>query len=450
MLKYFKSKKSKIFIITGSCIGLLVLVLYLAVPGIVHYFLGKKMNDILRTKVNVEDVSMNITRTKAVIEGFQIAQPESFGSGNLVTVPSFGISYKPMTLLTDTVVIEEITVEGIKLNIRKNTTHNFNIKGLLHKQPPDKKEKQGKGLLINRFSLQDTTFDYRDSSYEKKELHFVIDRIKGKLKNILIGDAAGESRNPLNFDFTCRLQQNKPATDAYWGATGEIAHRGQKKLKSMNVAVSLVGTDLDTFGPLIPKGTDAVLGGRGVDFYTDLTVRKSQIKGAVLLNTAGGFTHSIKISGTPKKPEVAMTGIFALVVDQFGGELVNAGGFLTNMGIQTSAATVKTAVKAGEDLKDLTVGVTKGLFDTVKNAFSTNPSKAVSGAAKDLVQTVGTATGSVAKIGKDIFGGISKIFQGDPKSEKSKTSEDWYKQTPERWSVAWEKAQKFVEENPQP
>ncbi len=417
-----KSKKSKIFIIAGSCIGLLLLVFYLAVPGIVHYTLSKKMNDILRSKVNIENVSMNITRTKVVIEGMQIAQPESFGSENLVTVPFLGISYKPMSLLTDTVVIDEITVKGVKLNIRKNTTHNFNIKGLLKKQPPLKK-----AILINSFSLQDAACDYRDSSYENGKLHFVLDRTKGKLENVLIGNAEGESRKPLNFDFTCRLQQSKPAMDAYWGARGEIAHLGQKQLKSMNVAVSLVGTNLDTFGPLIPKGTDVVLGGRGVDFYTDLIIRKSQIDGAVLINTADGFTHSIKISGTPQKPEIAMSGIFGLIADRLGGELGNVGGLLSNMGIQTSEATVKIAVEAGESLKDLTVGVTEGLFNTVKNAVSAHPSKASPGAPKESVQTVGTATGS-----------------------KAETSEDWYKQSPERWSAAWEKAKKFIEEQPQP
>lgn len=450
MLKYFKTKKSKIFIIAVICIGVLLLVLYLAIPGIVQYSLGKKMNNILRTKVNVENVSMNITRTKAVIEELQIEQPESFGSGNLVTIPYLEISYRPMSILTDTVEIDDITVKGVKLNIRKNSTHNFNIKGLLQKQPPEKKEKEGKGIHINSFSLREATIDYRDSSYKNEELHFVLDRIKGKLGNVLIGNAGDESREPVDFDFTCRLQQTKPATDAYWGACGEIAHRGQKQLKSMNVAVSFVGTDLDTFGPLIPKGTDAVLGGQGVDFYTDLTVRKSQIKGAVLLNTADGYIHSIKIRGTPQNPEVAMTGVFALLANRFGGELGNAGGFLTNMGIKTSSATVKTAIEAGGNIKDLTTGVTEGLVNTVKNAVSTHPSKAAPGVATDLVQTVGTATGSIAETGKDLVGGISQIFKGNTKGAKEETSEDWYKDTPERWSVAWEKAQKFVAEQPQP
>jgi len=450
MRKYFNSKKAKIFIITGSCLGLLILALYLAIPGIVHSSLGNQMNNLLRTKVNIKDVSMNITRTKAVIEGLQIAQPKSFGSGNLVTVPSLEISYKPMSILTDTVEIDDITVKGITLNVRKNTTHNFNIKGLLKKQKPVKKDKQGKGILIDRFRLQHATIDYRDSSYKNEELHFVLDRIKVKLNNVLIGNTDEKLRKPLNFDFTCRLQQSKPATDAYWGACGEIANRGHDQLLSMNTAVSLVGTDLDTFGPLIPKGADAVLGGKGVDFYSDLTVRKSQIKGAVALSTADGYTHSIKISGTPQKPKFAMTGIFALLANRFGGELGNAGGFLANMGIKTSSATIKTAIEAGDNVKDLTVGVTEGLVDTVKNAVSTHPSKAVPGVAKDLVHTVGTATGSIAETGKNLVGGITQIFKDDSKTAKTETSEDWYKQTPERWSVAWKKAKQFVAKQPQP
>jgi hypothetical protein len=145
-----------------------VAVIVIALAGGVYY-LGTNLNGLVaglieeqgskatQTPVRVSGVDIRLTDAAASLSGLSVGNPEGFG-GNAIELGDFSVSLDAGTLTSDTIVINDIRVDGARLNVLQKGRSN-NLQALLNNlkalQSGDSSEpaEGGKKIIIDRFTL---------------------------------------------------------------------------------------------------------------------------------------------------------------------------------------------------------------------------------------------------------------------------------------------------------
>lgn len=145
-------------------IGILVLiviggVIYVGtqLDGIIAGIIEDEGSAATQTPVRVAGVEIKIAEASAAISNLTVGNPEGF-SGNAIEMDGFSMRLDPSSLTTDTIVIEDVTVSGARLNVLQQGVGN-NLNQLLDnlrslQQGAGASEGGGKKLIIERFTLE--------------------------------------------------------------------------------------------------------------------------------------------------------------------------------------------------------------------------------------------------------------------------------------------------------
>lgn len=96
-------------IIVIGAIG--ALILSLSIDSMVRSSLESTTAEVLNTSVDVEDVSISLLNGSGTISGFTIHNPEGFSDKSAAKLQEISIKMKVSSLLSDTVIVEEIRVQ---------------------------------------------------------------------------------------------------------------------------------------------------------------------------------------------------------------------------------------------------------------------------------------------------------------------------------------------------
>lgn len=109
-------------IIVIGAIG--ALILSLSIDNIVESSLEETTAEVLNTSVDITDVSISLLNGSGTIKGFTIHNPEGFSEKPAAQLQEISIRMKVSSLLSDTVVVEEVKVQKPELYYEQKATGN--------------------------------------------------------------------------------------------------------------------------------------------------------------------------------------------------------------------------------------------------------------------------------------------------------------------------------------
>lgn len=164
---WLKIVLSILIILIIAIVGILVFIDNILTTGIRT---GGSM--IMKTKVEVDAVRLKILRGTLDIENLRVANPPDYKDGYAIELPNFHVALQINSLLTDTIIVDDIEIVGIKVNYEPTLTGGSNLQTLLnnindpHKKPPpevtkdketeaDAKEMAAKSVVIKKLSVRE-------------------------------------------------------------------------------------------------------------------------------------------------------------------------------------------------------------------------------------------------------------------------------------------------------
>jgi hypothetical protein len=314
------------------------------------------------------------------------------------------------------------------------------------KGAPDEVTEPGKPIRIANVNVQNVTFSFTDYTAGDEPFVLTVTNINLALSDLLIDAAAdAESVEPGKATLTAVIIQNG-FSNAYIGAETYVGPVGGA-VPAVNAQVRLVGLELKPLGSLIPPGTGEALGGSAFDTSVKAAVSESLLDVSVKLDTIANHTIALNVGGTPDEPEFDKSALLFNVFGRGGGTVVNVAGNVTEAGMATAGATLKTAGNLGKDTGKAVANLGKGLFGTVKNVAKGD----VKGAAKSLGDTgknvVTDTAGAVTDTGKGLAEGVGDAGKAAVGGERAAA---WRSEVWTRWTTRWPEAQQEAAAMPYP
>jgi uncharacterized protein involved in outer membrane biogenesis len=161
-------KLKKILLWAG--IGLLVLVIAAAI--LVGLFLGRIVKygvetvgpKLTQTTIKLDSVDLSLLTGSARVKGLVIGNPKGYKAPNAISVGSAVVSFKPMSVLSDKIIVKYVNVEAPEIAFEGNPLGQNNLKKILSNvnaavaslQAPaaaKKPAKPGKKLEVDEFRI---------------------------------------------------------------------------------------------------------------------------------------------------------------------------------------------------------------------------------------------------------------------------------------------------------
>ena len=170
-----KKKWRQMLVIAFLLILVLVLALWFSINGIIREQVDTRATAALGVQTTLNNVSLNILGGSLVLKGMTIANPPGFGDPHLLQMKTCMVSVKIGSLLTKTVQINTIAIDGMTVsldqhglssniqtvlnNINKNTAAPAPASGgaPAKKSRTQQKASGGKQLAINQVVLTNLT-----------------------------------------------------------------------------------------------------------------------------------------------------------------------------------------------------------------------------------------------------------------------------------------------------
>jgi len=174
---------------------------------------------ITKTDVKLESFSLSIFSGKGSIKGFIIGNPEGFKTASSFELGTVRIDIDLMSLLSDTIVIEEIYIDAPKITYEMGMPSNIGqiqknveefsgpaAEGEEPEEKPDEKEEEGAGpgkkILIKHFLMENGKISLSAKLLQGKAVtvplpRFERENIGGESEGKSIGEVANEIFTPL-------------------------------------------------------------------------------------------------------------------------------------------------------------------------------------------------------------------------------------------------------------
>lgn len=111
------------------------------------------------TPVTVDGVSISPFSGQGTVSGFRVANPEGYSQDYALEVGNLFIELDLMSLLSDEVIVHEISMTGSSVFVEQKLPEN-NIREIMnHVNSVEPGEATGSGLIIEYFLLEDGTVD---------------------------------------------------------------------------------------------------------------------------------------------------------------------------------------------------------------------------------------------------------------------------------------------------
>jgi hypothetical protein len=153
------NKGFKIVVYLIVALILLTFGLTLTLDSIVKSNIESTGSELLQTDMTVDRVSLSLFQRHGSLNGIQIENPEGFESGDALRIHSIDIRMNPFSLLSGTVVIEELEIQNLEIFFQlKATGSNLGrLRSNLQEQVPETGDTATKNIIIDRFLMQETS-----------------------------------------------------------------------------------------------------------------------------------------------------------------------------------------------------------------------------------------------------------------------------------------------------
>lgn len=229
-------KITRILIIIGATLVVVLLVFRVILPFIVKNVVERKLTEQLGAKTTIGDVSLSLLRGSATIREIIIDNPSGFAPKPFLSVQKVFVNIALTSLLSTEMRIERVDIHRLVLSIQRTKEGLFNFRHILKhlkstsppssEKPVPVKAQPAKGIFLNLFKAEEVQISFEDYAFsespiltELKDLAILLksfrypDTSSGTEGEINIkGELAATKTSPMIINSTFQLGENPPIT----------------------------------------------------------------------------------------------------------------------------------------------------------------------------------------------------------------------------------------------
>ncbi len=447
-------RRLKVCLIILSVIIILLLIITFTLDIFAEKIINQQLAQRLETEASVGKIKISLLGGKVTVKNILIKEPLEGEEENIISVGILSVDVSILSLLSDTIDIENITIKDAYINVvtPSKNVYNFmtvipNGTNMINLAVEDvakivtnethfieKEITKVPKILFKKVRVDNLNITYMDYNLCNPALFVDLRNIDANVKNLLLnGLSDGELHSEI--DLTCEIMQKK--NSGYLGIWAETGHIGSEgKIPAVNAVIAITGLDLNSYRPIIPAGVATSLGGSILDVRVDASVEQDHLLiKASLMTVSGKF--DVKVEGTPDNPSMSMTEILTSLglrgIMSLSNPVVNVG----DAGLKAGGATVNTGVAIVAGAGKAVGNIGKGLFNTVKSTAQGDFKEAGSHLVKTGTGTVGDVFITVTNTAGTAAGGI--VDSGGALMNKN-SMEKWQTGVEKRKDAVWLKA----------
>jgi hypothetical protein len=434
---------------------LLLIVLAVAVLStntIAHKQINRAMKDVLTQGGRLEAIDIDLLAGRVELNGITVNPPEDRGTDPLLSMGNLVLDVVPTSLLSDVIVVEEVTLKGMSINLVRDKQGRLGLDKLFkaEKPAPEKPDAAAKEttlpvIQVNKIRLEDGSITVRDSALTGKPMVFPLKNIQLAVDRLRLFDE-NKGGDPGAVSVSFQLKQPGKLPAAHFGTVARLGPVG-RGVPACNAHARMIGLKLATLGALIPPATRTALGGDGLDSGMALALNDGRISLDALAVTDRNVRYdTIRVRGPLNAPTVEIAPVLSGVFRVTDGVL-NLGKSGLGAGISIAEGGVNVAKEMGTGA--LTVGkkLLGGLFDTGKGLATLDAKQVGKGLAGSTVGTIDLSMGTVGGAGGAAASGLDKSVSD---LTGSSFLQAWDKGIPKRYETAMQEAEKALAKMPYP
>jgi hypothetical protein len=439
-------------------LGLLILLLIvlavavLSINTIAHKQINRAMKDMLTEGGSLEAIDIGLLAGRVELNGLTVNPPKDHGTDPLLSMGNLVLDVVPTSLLSDVIVVEEVTLKGMSINLVRDKQGRLGLDKLVkaEKPAPEKpdaaaKEKTLPVVQVNKFRLEDGSITVRDSALTGKPMVFPLTDIHVAVDQLRLFEE-NKGGDPAAVSVSFQLKQPGKLPAAHFGTVARLGPVG-RGVPACNAHARMIGLKLATLGALIPPATRTALGGDGLDSGMALALNDGRIKLDAAAMTDRNIRYdTIKVRGPLNAPKVEIAPILSGVFRVTDGVL-NLGKSGLGAGISIAGGGVNVAKEMGTGALNVGKKLLGGLFDTGKGLATLDAKQVEKGLAGSTVGTIDLSLGALGGAGSAAGGGVDKSVS-DLTGEAALKA--WNKAIPTRYQTAMQEAEKALAKMPYP
>lgn len=182
MKKTRRPKTTRILIIVGATLVVILLICRLTLPSIIKNILERKLDKQLGVKTTIGDVSLGLMRGSMTIREITLDNPPGFAPKPFLSVQNVFINVGLTSLLSKERHIELVDIQGLELLIQRTNEGRVNLRTILKNaesaSPPSSspstqkpvKTHLDRGIFLNLFKAEDIQISFEDYAISKSPL----------------------------------------------------------------------------------------------------------------------------------------------------------------------------------------------------------------------------------------------------------------------------------------
>ncbi len=451
-------------------LGLVVLLLIvlavatLSINTIAHNQINGAMKDFLTEGGSLEAIDIGLMAGRIELNGFTVNPPKGHGTDPLLSLGNLVLDVVPTSLLSDVIVVEELTLKGMSLNLVRDKQGRLGLAELVKADEPaagtkttDKQpEKAGKAdappqerdlpvVQVNKFRLEDGSITVRDHALTGKPMVFPLKDLQVVISQLRLFDK-NTAVDPASMSVSFQLKQPGKLPSAHFGTVARMGPVG-RGVPPINAQARMIGLKLKTLGTLLPPATRTALGGDGLDSGFALALNDGRISlNALALTDRNVRYDTIHVRGPLNAPKIEIAPVLAGVFRVTDGVL-NIGKSGLGAGISIAEGGVNVAKEVGSGAMKVGKKLLGGLFDTGKGIATLDAKQMEKGIVGSTKGTIELSLDSAKGAGSAAGGGLGKSVSDLTGEEALKA---WDKGIPTRYQTAMQRAQAALAKMPYP
>ena len=439
-------------------LGLVVLMLIvmvvatLSINTIANNQINGAMKDYLTEGGSLEAIDIGLMAGRIELSGMTVNPPKGHGTDPLLSLGNLVLDVVPTSLLSDVIVVEELTLKSMSLNLVRDKQGRLGLAELVKTEKPaaekpdaPSKEKALPVVQVKSIRLENGSITVQDSALTGKPMVFPLQDLQAVVSQLRLFDDNTEV-DPASISVSFQLKQPGKLPSAHFGFLANVGPVG-RGVPLANAQARMIGLKLKTLGTLLPPATRAALGGDGLDTGMALALNEGRISlDALVLTDRNVRYDTIHVRGPLKAPKIEIAPVLAGVfrvkdgVLNLGKSGLGAGISIAEGGVNVAKEVGSGAVKAGKKLLG-------GLFETGKGIATLDTKQMTKGIVASTADTIELSLDTVGGAGSAAGGGLGQSVSD---LTGSAAVQAWNKGIPTRYQTAMQRAEAALSKMPYP
>jgi len=406
---------------------LLVLVILIAVllhvitPRVVAFVANKALPEAMGTEASLQGVQMGLFGGRFGIQGLVIAQPEGFEGESLLELDSFLVGVPLLKAARQNpVVVNKVHLDGLRVRLYQDGDEVLNVTklgpkdGVVSVEVEEDAERMEAPppIWVKHILLENIELLFRDLS---KDWGLEVADVRVEIRDLSIMNARGPKGPARLSALVDLIGPRDTARLRVQGRLGSLRPDLPEQVPTVQLAVGLIGFDLEIIRPFLVPGVRTAMGWSATDFVLFMEVGpgdspgEQSIYGSYAMTTDSGQVYAQQLGGTVASPQLPFLNIFGDLLGNQFGRVTRLGGNIAEGGVEAARAVVDTGAAAVRGAADTVTGAAGGIFRTARGVVTLDREEAMGGLRDATVGTVENVAGTVSDTVGTAAGGIGTV-----------------------------------------